>query len=79
LTSYCADTTFFNTILADKVTFEISPQLVLKPSFRVQPISSSQLRITIPKEEQYKFEAPITIPKDGYKIIVGIKLTNKVY
>ncbi len=46
----------------------------------MQSISPSQVRITIPKEEQYKFDSPSNLPnRNGFKIIVGVKLTNKVY
>jgi len=39
------------------------------------------VRITIPKEEQYKFDMQSTLPNRnaGFKIIVGVKLTNKMY
>jgi hypothetical protein len=81
LAPYCGETTFFNQLSPDQFVFDVSPQLRLQPVLRVQSVSSSQVRVTIPKEEQYKFDAPSSLMNrnNGFKIIVGVKLTNKVY
>lgn len=71
-TTYCKDVTFFNTLLMEKMTISVVPNLKLQPNILVQRLNETQILVTIPKGEQYKLD----IGRSSLSIVLDLKYTN---